>query len=306
MVPATLEQPVAAPSAACPGVGRSGTTVVPRGLHGPARDEVLARLRDRSGRRPRVDPDLAGGLRAWLEDGAGALSAARGDDAPPLHLGPRLLLAQTVPPDASPDASRDGADPYPPPLVTSCLVHALFRQLVTSGAIGDPLADALDALRVQPGRGGLVDHVDDLSDQARGALAAELRIHAGHLRDLTPRLAPGWLPRTDDRVSIPLAGGRVVLCGLFDLLVGAPVAGQASVCAVALTSGGPRAFARTALHYLALLETLRNGSPPFRLALLDSGAGRYAVEDVQEGHLSAMVSHVVMRLSGLAQAHRAD
>jgi hypothetical protein len=142
-------------------------------------------------------------------------------------------------------------------------------------------------------------HVDELPEEARSALAASLHVHIENLMNLTPRFAAGWLPRTHDRVAIPLAGGRVVLNGVFDLLVGAPVPGRATLCALGLTTGGRWAQARTALHYLALLETLRSGTPPFRLALLHSAAGRYGVEDVLEEHLRTIVSHVVVRLSTL-------
>jgi len=95
--------------------------------------------------------------------------------------------------------------------------------------------------------------------------------------------------------------GRVVMCGVFDLLVGAPLPGTATLCAMGLTTGGRWAQARMALHYLALLETLRSGTPPFRVALLHSGVGRYGVEDVLEEHLRAVVSHVVARLTRLAR-----
>jgi hypothetical protein len=257
------------------------------------RDEVLALLRNGSGQRPRFDPGLAGGLRAWLEDAASAVVLARGEDAPALYLGPRQLLGE-------PAVWPDG---FPAELVTACLVHALFRQVVTTGTVGDPLHDGLSALRVDPTRADMVRHIDTLPAEARAALAASLAIHVAHLLDLTPRFAPGWLPRTGDRVAIPLAGGRVVLHGVFDLLVGAPVAGTASLCAVGLTSGGPWARARRSLHYLALLETLRSGTPPFRLALIHSAAGRYGVEDVLEEHLRAIVSQLVARLSQVAEAH---
>jgi hypothetical protein len=310
MVPVTL-QPRRAPQrdglfevdAGPPAPGNTRTGNPGSGNTGTAQGDVLARLRDRSTQRPRFDPGLAGGLRAWLEDGAGALVARRGDDAPPLHLGPRLLLghADQNSPSRQSSPSRQRED-YPSQVVTSYLVHALFRQLVTTGSVGDPLTDALDALGLRPNRAGLVRHVGRLHHRARSELRAELTNQIGHLRELTPHFAPGWLPRTDDRVAIPLAGGRVVLCGVFDLLVGAPAPGQASLCALQLTSGGPWAFARTALHYLALLETLRHGIPPFRLGLLDSAVGRYVIEDVQQEHLRAMASHLVTRLELLAGA----
>ena len=45
------------------------------------------------------------------------------------------------------------------------------------------------------------------------------------------------MPRTDDRVAIPLAGGRIVLHGVFDLLVGLPRPDTASLCALGLCTG---------------------------------------------------------------------
>jgi hypothetical protein len=276
--------------------GQAAAIVPDAGRPATARDEVLALLRDGSSQRPRFDPGLAGGLRAWLEDAAADLVARRGEEAPPLFLGPRLLWDESV---AAADPLETGADPYPSEWVRSCLVRALFAQVVTTGQVEDPLRDALDALRVDPGRSAMARHVDELPEEARAALAASLRIHIENLMNLTPRFAAGWLPRTNDRVAIPLAGGRVILNGVFDLLVGAPVPGLATLCALGLTTGGRWAQARTALHYLALLETLRSGTPPFRLALLHSAAGRYGVEDVLEEHLATIVSHVVARLSTL-------
>jgi hypothetical protein len=258
-------------------------------------------LRHGSARRPRFDPGLAGGLRSWLEDGASELVAVRGEDAPPLFLGPRLLWdASTAAVGAAmvEPASLENAV-YPVELVQSCLVRALFRQMVTTGQVGDPMADALNALRVDPGRVDMVRQLDAMNHKERASLAASLQTHVAHLVNLTPRFAAGWLPRTHDRVAIPLAGGRVVLGGVFDLLVGAPIRGTATLCAVGLTTGGRWAQARMALHYLALLETLRSGTPPFRVALLHSALGRYGVEDMLEEHLLAIVAHVVVRLSTL-------
>src|SRR6516165_10830167 len=54
--------------------------------------EVLAVLRGDASTRPRFDPGLAGGLRAWLEDAAYGVVASRGDLAAPLVLGPREVL----------------------------------------------------------------------------------------------------------------------------------------------------------------------------------------------------------------------
>ena len=266
-----------------------GDAPVDRGTGG----EVLALLRGDTAARPRFDPGLAGGLRAWLEDAAYDVVAARGDHATPLFLGPRQLLG-------SHDQRRD--DSVGDSLVLSRLVHSLLRQLVHTGEIDDALTDALDALRAA-GDGAEVRHVEGLLPTARAVLAETLSIHARNLTALVPRFAPGWMPRTDDRVAIPLAGGRVVLHGVFDLVVGLPQQHTASLCAVGVSSGGPWAAERRSLHYLSLLETLRSGAPPFRLALLESASGRYGVEDVREEHLRAIASHLAAWLAQAGADH---
>jgi hypothetical protein len=251
--------------------------------------DVLAQLRGDAATRPRFDPGLAGGLRAWLEDAAYEVVAARGEHAAPLVLGPRQLLG-------SPE-SPSGADAPRHQLLVSRLVHVLLRQLVQTGEIHHPLGDALDALRASGDRDEMRE-IESLPEAARASLGEALAVHARHLRALVPRFAPGWMPRTNDRVAIPLAGGRIMLHGTFDLVVGLPRQRTASLCALGLSTSGPWASARRSLHYLSLLETLRSGTPPFRLALLESGTGRYGVEDVREEHLRAIASHIASWLPG--------
>jgi hypothetical protein len=250
--------------------------------------DVLALLRGDTSARPRFDPGLAGGLRAWLEDAAYEVVAARGEHAPALVLGARQLLGSP--------AEHGRGESLSDEAVLSRLVHALFRQLVHTGAIDDPLHDGLEALRAGEGL-AVARHIESMPAPARAALSETVTSHAGNLLARVPRFAPGWMPRTEDRVATPLAGGRVVLHGVFDLLIGIPHPGRASLCALGVSTGGPWARQRRSLHYLALLETLRSGTPPFRLALLESATGRYGVEDVREEHLRAMASHIVAWLT---------
>jgi hypothetical protein len=256
--------------------------------------EVLALLRGDAASRPRFDPGLAGGLRAWLEDAAYDVTAERGEHAPPLILGPRQLLGSLDVPGG--DTIPTGAQ------IQARLVHALLRQLVHTGEIHDPLADALDALRAG-GDEADVRAIELLPEAAQTGLAETLALHARNLGGLVPRFAPGWMPRTNDRVAIPLAGGRIILHGMFDLVVGLPQPRTASLCALGLSTSGPWAAARRSLHYLSLLETLRSGAPPFRLALLESASGRYGVEDVREEHLRAIASHIAAWLAQATADH---
>jgi hypothetical protein len=236
-------------------------------------------------------------LRAWLEDAASLIVGTRGEDARALHLGPRQLVDDH---ERAPLGSGRENGGLPPAVVIACLVHALFRQIVVTGAVDDPLNDAISALRVDPVQNDVVERVASMSVEERTALASVIAMHGDRLRALMPHFQPGWLPRTAERLAIPLAGGRVVLHGTFDLLLGVPDEGAASLCAIGLTTTGPWNRARRRLHLLALLETLRNGNPPFRMALLDSGTGRFGMEDVKEEHLGTVTARVAARLAEVA------
>jgi hypothetical protein len=268
--------------------------VAPEVTEQNGRDEVLTLLRSGPDVRPSFDHGLAGGLRAWLEDAASLVVQARGEEALTLHLGARQLIG-------GPEVIEVVGE-LPTAVVVACLVHALFRQIVVTGTVDDPMGDALSALRVDPRQRDVVQRVESMRVDDRRNLASVIEGHAGRLRTLTPRLLPGWMPRTGDHVSVPLAGGRVVLHGTFDLLIGTPSENTASLCAVGLTTTGPWERARHKLHLLALLEMLRSGNPPFRLALFDSGAGRFGIEDVVEEQLGAVASEVAERLAEVADA----
>jgi hypothetical protein len=303
VAPRPLQRPTSGAAAEGTGAG-AGAGDTAEGSSGGG-GEVLTLLRDASAR-PSFDPGLAGGLRAWLEDAAYGVVASRGELAPPLVLGPREVLG---PAGGGADAGTGDRSIPSEEIVVSRLVHALFRCLVVDGALDDPLGDALDACRAEGPRGtgaATVASVEAMPEPARAALGALVATHAAHLVDLVPRFAPAWMPRTDDRVAIPLAGGRVVLHGVFDLLVGLPRPDTASLCALGLCTGGSWARERRSLHYLALLETLRSGTPPFRLALLETGSGRYGIEDVREEHLRAIASHLAAWLGAVADADGGD
>jgi hypothetical protein len=101
------------------------------------------------------------------------------------------------------------------------------------------------------------------------------------------------LPRTQERIEVPLCGGRVVLAGVVDLVLGSPARDRASVCLVELKSGARRLEHRPDLHFYALLEALRSGAPPFRIATYYSGTGELDAEPVDEDVLVPALSRAL-------------
>jgi hypothetical protein len=186
-------------------------------------------------------------------------------------------------------------------LVLGVLVDVIFRQWVSLGEIGDPLHDALDGVGASPDGSAVLAYVDRLSPDVRVSLAAELERHARTIQE-SWRVPPAtWLARTQERVSIPVAGGLVRLSGVFDLAMGGPARKRSSVCIVEVKSGRPRAEHRLDLHLYALLETLRSSAPPFVVATYYSGTGQLVDEAIDERSLKAAVERTIDGASRLVR-----
>ncbi len=258
----------------------------------PMTGSVVARLRGEGAERPLVDPGLAGGLRDWLEDALAPSVAALAPDAAPVRIS-KETINQVLLCEAGHLARQQTAPGVSVELVRGALVDALFRQWVTVGRVADPFEDALGALAVDPGAAVAVEWVAALSANERGALAEEVAAHAARIATDWPVPSPAWLARTQERLSVPLAGGRVLLSGVVDLALGAPSTGRASVCVVEVKSGRRRVEHRGDIHLYALLETLRSGAPPFRVGTYYSATGELDVEQVGRDVLVSALHRVL-------------
>jgi hypothetical protein len=243
-----------------------------------------------------VDPGLAGGLREWLEDGIAPAAAAL-PGGHPLVVGPRSLRSAT---DPSTDDRDDGPVGWPEPpsgptrqLARAALVGAIFRLLVTTGGIEEPLTEAVEALGADRRGTSVLAFIDGLDPGERAALHAEVIEHAAALGTGWPAIPPSWFPRTGDRISVPVAAGRVILTGGVDLVLGSPSAGRTSVCLVTLVSGLRRPGHQIDRHYRGLLETLRSGAPPARLATVYSPSCEVDAEDAPDQVLAGAVQRTI-------------
>ncbi len=265
-----------------------------------AANGLIDRLRGSVSERPAVDPGLAGGLRAWLEDGT---STAPDRGRLIVEPGPRSGLTVLVVPAAGMPGQparqapcRRGAPPRSGADLRAILLRTVLRLTLTAGPPRAPFEDALAALAVSEWGGLVVEDVGRLS-RHRGSELREVVRHGatGIAHGWAPPPA-AWLPRTGDRVIVPLAGGRVVLQSDSDLVLGAPSAGRASVCMMRALPGDGTLEGGKVRRFLMLLETLRSGAAPFRVASYDLDRGRLVVDDVTEATLSAAVQEVLALL----------
>ena len=262
-------------------------------------DALVARLRGDGDTRPPVDPGLAGGLREWLDDELAAAAATVPAQAVPVRL-TKDLVNQVLTCEAHLDRRR--APPPPTPeLVRGICVDLLFRQWVTIGRLGDPLDDALSALAASPDGATTTAAIAALDEAGRSELAAELAAHSRILTTGWPVPPPSWLARTQERLTVALAGGRVILQGVVDLALGSPSAGTASVCIVEVKSGRRRVEHRGDLQLYALMETLRSGAPPFRVATYYTATGELDVESVGREVLQGALHRLVLAATRLCR-----
>ena len=265
-------------------------------------DGLLRRLRGDGVPRPEVDPGLAGGLRDWLEDGLAAAVGSLPSEVETVRVN-KESLSQVLLCEAHLVARRRAPRVVTVELARGSLVDALFRQWVTTGLVEDPWADALAALEADGDGDGVVSFVAGLPATQRSRMMAEVAEHGADIVARWPALSPAWLPRTQERLEVPLCGGRVVLAGVVDLVLGTPAQDRASVCLVELKSGTRRIEHRGDLHFYALLEALRSGAPPFRIATYYSATGELDAERVDEDtlvHALARVLDGALRLCRLA------
>ncbi len=278
------------------------TTGTRTGFRPPEGADLLRRLRGPGTSRPAVDPGLAGGLRDWLEDGLAEVAAEVAPGGVPVRV-TKEALTGVLTCEAHLVARRVAPRVISEELARGSLVDALFRQWVTTGRLEDPWSDALGAVGVGGDTDGIAAFVETLPAERRQALAEEIAEHASGIVARWPVPSPMWLPRTQERVVVPLVGGRVVMSGVVDLAFGGPAGERASVCVVELKSGRRRIEHRGDLHFYALLETLRSGAPPFRIATYYTRTGELDVEAVSEDVLLSALQRVLagaVRLCRLA------
>ena len=132
---------------------------------------------------------------------------------------------------------------------------------------------------------------------------AELRSAAVDLvtafEECFPPLKPRWRPVIDGRNRIELCGGRVVLVGRPDLTLGQALRGGKVI--IDLKTGGRRQHHVDDLRFYALVDALRVGLPPRRLATVYLDSGQPVVEAVTPGVLLAATERVVRTAEAMAE-----
>ena len=257
----------------------------------PTQRRALVDLLGKGQPRPSFPSELAGELRSELETSLGDVADGLVDVPLVVHKG---ALSQVHSCERHHVAEARAGFSWTPAAAMGAVAHKAIELSIT--------------MRSAPAMPFLVDTaVDRLSEdidrgpgawlaEASAAEVAELR--AGVIdrtlkfEDEFPPVKRKWRPRLESPLVASLCDDRIVVRGKVDLALGRPRGLTAGVLIVELKTGRPSRAHADDLRLYALLETLRAGVPPFRVATWYLDSGQHHHEDVDEALLRAAVRRV--------------
>lgn len=289
----------------------SGGATLPAELT-PAQSRVVTELMAWGEPRPRFDPDLAPALRAQLEEALAPVADAVDDDAPGDELWVnKTALSQVHACEAHYRSECDEPFDWNARNARGTVVHKALELAVSSRTAHTPLDlidHAIDMLEAD-------DHRSSPGPWLLGAPdleLAELRARANDMvvkfLECWPALKPAWSPRTETRITAELCGGRILLRGSVDLALGQARGQEARALYVDLKTGRGYSNHLDDLRFYALIQTLRVGVPPFRVASYYLDSATFHAEDVTVATLEAALRRTidgVRTMAELADENRA-
>ena len=140
---------------------------------------------------------------------------------------------------------------------------------------------------------GLADWLQAITELERADLRGSAIDQVCSFLESWPPLDPRWRPRSESKARLDLCGERITLQGKVDLTLGVAEGTRAGKVLVDLKTGGFSPSHVDDLRFYALVEAIKVGVPPRRVAThyLESGDLKY--EDVTEAMLASAVARVV-------------
>lgn len=270
----------------------------------PAQAATLAALRG-DGPRRQFDPELRVALRAELESSLAPLTDLLPDPrgARPLFAG-KTPLARVLTCEAHHLAEEAQPFTWNLPLVRGTVAHKAI-ELSLHRADRPPPLQLVDAAfaRLEADGSSAGAFLADLDADDRAELRSDVNNLVIDFVDQFPPMQPqrGWRAATELRLAAEVCGGRVTLQGKVDLALGAPHGSEAGRTFVELKTGTVQSRHVDDLRFYALVETLKVGVPPRRLAVHSLDRGQLTTFDVDEAMLHSALLRTVDGVGRLVQ-----
>jgi hypothetical protein len=241
--------------------------------------------------RPTFDPALAASLRRRMEealapvaDGLGRLLRISKNDLGNVHTCEAYYRAEK---DAFTWAPRNAY---------GTVAHRAVRLSVAlrdDAAPLDLVDMAIDAYLGEEHGGSLGPYLLSASPFELAELRAQANDVVVQFLECFPPLRREWRPRTDTPILVKLCHDRITLRGKPDLAFGQALGHEAGVLVVDLKTGWSYPHHFDDLRFYALLQTLKVGVPPYRVATYYLDSATFHHEDVTPATLEIAAGRTV-------------
>ena len=180
------------------------------------------------------------------------------------------------------------------PLARGTVIHKAIEFSINWPSVAIP-ADLVDEAlsSLEFGEQNIATFLQELNDADRAQLRSDAVDMVTKFDECWPRLKKQWRPVTESKVRLDLFDGKVTMQGKIDLTLGRAEGNKAGKVLIDLKSGKFQPGHMHDLRYYALIEAVRIGVPPRRIASYYLDQGRFHPEDVSEDMLFSSARRAV-------------
>src|SRR3954447_23455657 len=140
---------------------------------------------------------------------------------------------------------------------------------------------------------GMADWLQTITELERADLRGAAIDQVCAFLETWPPLDPRWRPRSESKVRLDLLDERITLQGKVDLTLGVAEGSRAGKVLIDLKTGGFSPVHLDDLRFYALVEAMKVGVPPRRVASHYLESGNLVPEDITEPLLSSAAARVI-------------
>ena len=267
----------------------------------PAQREVVAQIGARRDTWPEFPAELRYELRGELEKGM-AEQVAR---LPASHGGVwanKHALSAVHGCEKRYLAELDSWDGWSVPLARGTVVHKAIEYSINWRGTPTPADLVEEAIaNLEFGEQNIAEFLQGMSESDRAQLRSDAVDLVTKFDECWPELKRQWRPVTESKVRLDLFDRKVVLQGKIDLTLGRAEGLKAGKVLVDLKSGSFQPQHLHDMRFYAVIEAVRIGVPPRRLASYYLNQGRFHPEDVSEELLFSTVQRIVDGVNRMIQ-----
>ena len=180
------------------------------------------------------------------------------------------------------------------PLAKGTVIHKAIELSINWPGVAIP-ADLVDEAMssLEFSEQNIAGFLQELKEADRAQLHSDAVDMVTKFDECWPRLKKQWRPVTESKVRLDLFDGKVTLQGKIDLTLGRAEGNKAGKVLIDLKSGKFQPAHMHDLRYYALIEAVRIGVPPRRIASYYLDQGRFHPEDVTEDMLFSAAQRAV-------------